>query len=299
MPLVLVPPGEFDMGSTPEEIRWALAEGRKKNPANQYYFQRVPTESPRHRVRISRPFYLAMYLVTQGEYERVMGVNPSAFTATQLDASAFHPPLPQIEINNRPYDRKKMVGKNTSRHPVETVTWDQALRFCGTLARMPAEQAARRIYRLPFEAEWEYACRAGTTTRWYSGDDSAALAECAWFNEDSDATTHPVGQKKPNAWGLYDMHGNVWQWCADPFSADYYRQSPPIDPRGPFAFPTDSSNRVGRGGSWGEFAVGCRSAYRYTGLEYCGHVLGFRVVVNAPMPPAAAAAGAPRRVSME
>ena len=102
-----------------------------------------------------------------------------------------------------------MAGKDTSRHPVETVNWDDAMEFCRKLSAMPAERAARRVYRLPTEAEWEYACRAGTTTRWYSGDDEAGLADVAWFNKNAGGMTHPVGEKKPNAWGLYDMHGNV------------------------------------------------------------------------------------------
>ena len=171
-----------------------------------------------------------------------------------------------------------MAGKDTSRHPVDTVSWDDATEFCRRLSAMPAERAARRVYRLPTEAEWEYACRAGTTTRWYSGDDEAALRECAWFDANSGGTTHPVGEKKPNAWGLYDMHGNVWQWCSDWFSADYYKQSPPCDPPGPAA----GFGRVIRGGRFDFVASECRSAAFTTSTRPRTRTynFGFRVVAE-------------------
>ena len=122
MKLALIPPGEFEMGSTPEEIVWALEEG-KKNREMQWYFISAPSESPRHRVTISAPFYLAMYPVTQAEYEKVMGVNPSAFTETPMNGSVFNPPLPD-GVKTRETDAKKVAGKDTSRHPVETVDWE-------------------------------------------------------------------------------------------------------------------------------------------------------------------------------
>jgi hypothetical protein len=130
--------------------------------------------------------------VTQAEYEQVMGVNPSAFTEKQMDVSAFKPPLSGEEVKYRPSDRKKVAGKDTSRHPAETVSWEDAMEFCRGLSAMPAERTARRVYRLPSEAGWEYACRAGTTTRWYCGDDEAGLVEVAWFNKNAGGMTHPV-----------------------------------------------------------------------------------------------------------
>ena len=99
-------------------------------------------------------------------------------------------------------------------HPVETVSWDDAVKFCDKLSALPEEQAAGRTYRLPTEAEWEYACRAGSTTGIRTGT-TPRLGDHAWFTDNSSATTHPVGEKRPNAWGLYDMHGNVLEWCAD------------------------------------------------------------------------------------
>jgi formylglycine-generating enzyme required for sulfatase activity len=269
MKLTLIPPGEFEMGSTPEEIASALDWGKQA----EYLLAYVPTEAPKHRVKITKPFYMGTYQVTQAEYERVMGVNPSRFTAKQMDPSAFNPPLSTGEA--RPEDVKKVTGRNTSRHPVEAVSWDEVVEFCRKLSEMPSERAARRAYRLPTEAEWEYACRAGTTTRWYCGDEQAGLDGVAWWGANSDWMTHPVGEKKPNGWGLYDMHGNARQWCSDWFSAAYYKQSPPSDPTGP---PT-GSRRVNRGGFW---AFGdCRSAFRISHEPaYRGHDLGFRVVAE-------------------
>lgn len=277
MKLVLIPPGEFDMGSTPEEVRWASEYGEQNKGTEKSYLERVSSEAPRHRVKITKPFYMAAYHVTQGEYERVMGINPSAFTEKQMEAAAFKPPLPKAATKYREQDGKMVQGKDTSRHPVETVNWDEAVEFCRKLSAMPAERAARRVYHLPTEAEWEYACRAGTATRWFCGDDEVDLGEVAWVRRNAGGMTHPLGEKKPNAWGLYDISGNVWQWCADWYSKDYYAQSSPSDPVGPPA----GSYRVLRGGQWTSYASCCRSAYRYFyGPASRYHDAGFRVVVD-------------------
>jgi len=155
MKLKLIPPGEFLMGSSKNEVR------------------------------ITDPFYLGMYEVTQAEYEKVMGKNPSWFPMRGGDAT-------------------HVSGEDTSRHPVENVSWNDAVEFC---KRLSGEEG--KTYRLPTEAEWEYACRAGTTTLYCSGDDAASLGEYAWYGDNSDGKTHPVGEKKPNAWGLHDMHGKL------------------------------------------------------------------------------------------
>ena len=209
MKLTLIPAGEFLMGSPEgEELR--------------------SPEEHQHRVRITKPFYLGVYEVTQAEYERVMGSNPSHFKESGLDA------------------------------PVERVMWVDAYEFCRRLSAMPEEQQGGRVYRLPTEAEWEYACRAGTTTAWYYGDDQSDLPNVAWFDQNSGEQTHPVGKKAPNGWGLYDMHGNVWEWCWDWFEEDYYESSPIDDPKGP----SEVSFRVMRGGSWLGKLEACRSAFR-------------------------------------
>ncbi len=213
MKLVLIPPGEFDMGSNEEEIE-RLLEQAEEEDRPKFYRVQVSQEGPRHRVRITRPFYLGMYEVTQAEYQSVMGANPSMYSPAGT--------------------RKGWVaGRDTSRFPVEMVSWEDASRFCDKLSALAKEKSAGRVYRLPTEAEWEYACRAGTTTQYSFGNDEARVGEYAWFRKNSANATHPVGQKKPNAWWLYDMHGNAWEWCMDWHANDYYQNSPADDPQGP------------------------------------------------------------------
>jgi len=224
MKLKLIPAGEFMMGS-PESDDHALSH-----------------ERPQHKVRITKPFYLGVYEVTQAEYEKVMESNPSRFKG----------------------------GSN----PVEMVFWRDAVEFC---RRLSAKEC--KTYRLPTEAEWEYACRAGTTTRYSFGDDEESLGEYAWYTDNSDGKTHPVGQKKPNAWGLHDMHGNVWEWCADYYRMDYYAVSPTDDPVGP----ETATPRVFRGGCWWRVAGYCRSAYRLRFVPQPRYgSLGFRVAAVPP-----------------
>ena len=221
MEFVLIPAGEFMMGSPDSD---ADADDN---------------EQPQHRVKISKPFYLGIYEVTQEQYERVMGENPSWFSGD-----------PSL--------------------PVEQVSWKDAQEFCRRLSALAEESTAGCAYRLPTEAEWEYACRAGSTTRYCFGDSVEDLGEYGWF---WGSKTQPVGQKKPNGWGLYDMHGNVWEWCADWYDQNYYGNSPASDPTGP----SSSSVRVYRGGGWNYGARGCRSANRdiiLPGGEY--NYLGFR-----------------------
>ncbi|MGO8751083.1 MAG: bifunctional serine/threonine-protein kinase/formylglycine-generating enzyme family protein [Thermoguttaceae bacterium] len=276
MKLVLIPPGEFDMGATPEEIACALKE-EKKNKQPPSWLDLISSEMPRHRVKIVKPFCLGMYHVTQGEYKRVMGVNPSGFSAKPLEASLFKPPLDREQRELREEDAERVAGNDTDRYAVETVSWDDCADFCRRLSALPAERTAKRTYRLPTEAEWEYACRAGTAARWSCGDDESGLAAVAWFKTNSRGTTHPAGQKKPNAWGLYDMYGHVWQWCADWFGGDYYKQSPPNDPTGPLA----GATRVLRGGCWDASPWACRSASHASSQPACRSPdTGFRVLAQ-------------------
>jgi formylglycine-generating enzyme required for sulfatase activity len=141
---------------------------------------------------------------------------------------------------------------------VEQVSWEEARAFCDKLNALEEPRSGGDRYRLPTEAEWEYACRAGSTTRFSFGDDAAGLGDYAWFSDNSGSQTHPVGQKRPNAWGLYDMHGNVFEWCEDRYEANYYANSPGADPLGP----SGASDRVIQGGCWFGNPRFARSAYR-------------------------------------
>ncbi len=205
MKLVLIPAGTFAMGSPMEEV------GRR---VNETY----------HEVTISKSFYLGAYEVTQGEYEKVMGANPSRYKGPK--------------------------------NPVGNVSWNDAVSFCKKLSETDEERRAGRKYRIPTEAEWEYACRAGSTTAYSFGDTAESFAEYAWFQKNAERRTHPVGEKKPNRWGLYDMHGNVWEYCQDLY-ADY----PPdasTDPQGH----NGGTPRVNRGGGGFSDAAFCRAALR-------------------------------------
>ena len=157
--------------------------------------------------------------------------------------------------------RKNPSQFKAAKHPVEQVAWKEAVEFCGRLSDLPSEKRAKRVYRLPTEAEWECACRGGITAAYSFENDRGQLSNYAWWKVNSGDATHPVGLKKPNPWGLYDMHGNVWEWCGDLFN------------------PSSGSARVDRGGSWNDFATDCRSASRsknYPSFRY--HYNGFRVV---------------------
>ncbi len=239
MKLALIPAGEFLMGSPDDEATRG-------------------SDEQQHRVRITRPFYLGVYEVTQEEYQKVMRTNPSWFSRGGTG-------------------KDDVSGVDTSRFPVEHVSWEDAVEFC---RRLSAQDG--REYRLPTEAEWEYACRAGTTTEYYTGSGEHALEDAGWYGAystpvgNSQKRTNRVGQKRPNAFGLYDMHGNVWEWCSDWYDTSYYAKSPANDPQGP----STGSYRVLRGGGWFYHAVGCRSAVRdgyvpSLRLSY----LGFRVAL--------------------
>ena len=201
------------------------------------------TEQPVHKVTLGQNFYIGVHEVTQEQWIKVMGKNPSNFKGP--------------------------------RNAVEQISWTDAVEFCLKLSALPEERAAGRFYQLPTEAQWEYACRAGTTTKYSFGDDESKLGDYAWYKGNSGSKTHPVGQKKPNAWGLYDMHGNVWEWCQDPHDA--YPSRAVTDPTGP----ASGSSRVLRGGSLNYTAGVCRSAYRDRGGPSGGSNRGgFRVCLS-------------------
>jgi formylglycine-generating enzyme required for sulfatase activity len=210
-------------------------------------------EWPVHLVRISRAFYLGKFPVTQEQYTAVMSVNPSRFPLS--------PP-----------------------HPVDNISWLEAREFCRRVGLHVSQQTDRssgapvaiESIGLPTEAEWEFACRAGTQTLFSFGDEPRQMEEHGWFDKNSGRTTQAVGQKKPNAWNLYDMHGNVWEWCDDHY-ADDYSGATGGDPHGP----ASRDRRVMRGGSWSCYGKQCRSACRHA-VEPSGRTAnyGFRVVLR-------------------
>ena len=238
MALALIPAGDFFMGSPEDEAG------------------RFDDEGPGRSVRIAKPFYIGVTAVTQAEFLAVMGENPAHFNET---------------------------NKGGPNHPVESLTWFDAVQFCQRLSRRPEE--AGRLYRLPTEAEWEYACRAGTTSAFHFGS-SASSAEANFDGNHPYGgalrgaylmRTTPAGQYRPNAFGLYDTHGNVREMCADWYGSLYFHDAPDIDPPGP----TDGEGRVQRGGSWGSFSWGCRSAFRLSiEPDRAASVGGFRVVMT-------------------
>lgn len=208
-----------------------------------------------HEVVISKNFYMGVHEVTQSQYMKVMESDPSFFQG-----------------------RKVENEKEIANHPVEQVSWIDAVAFCKRLSELPEEVKAGRVYRLPTEAEWEYACRAGRKTALNFGDLSQTGENQVWFSFNSGGQTRPVGSKNRNAWGLYDMHGNVWEWCNDFYSE--YPSSRITDPIGP----KDGIERVFRGGSCGETLTGCRSAKRGRfEPTFKSSFHGFRVALDSPL----------------
>jgi formylglycine-generating enzyme required for sulfatase activity len=246
--LVFIPPGTFRMGSPTNEV------------------DRFDWEGPQTAVTISQGFWMGKYEVTQGEYLSLMNTNPSYFSTN----------------TGYPQDLSR---------PVETVSWNDATNYCGKLTQR--ERAEGRIptdcvYRLPTEAEWEYACRAWTSTPFSYGYDPGYtnLTNYGWDLDNSGSMTHPVGQKLPNPWGLYDMYGNVFEWCEAWYTLlpnwdlSPYPGGIALDPSGPAG--TVSS----RGGDWASRAAWCRSAFRNDGRwpNYSGCCFGFRVVLSPGRP---------------
>jgi formylglycine-generating enzyme required for sulfatase activity len=200
--------------------------------------QRVGNEGPQHEVVITKPFYMGATEVTQAQYEAVMGTNPSKFKGPM--------------------------------NPVEMVSWHEAVEFCRRLS-----EKTGKTFRLPTEAEWEYASRVGSKTRFSFGDSDSTLGDYAWYKSNSGGKTHLVGRKKPNAWGLYDMHGNVAEWCADWYGS--YSSGSSTDPQGAGS----GRSRVVRGGAWFNVAPGTfRCAFRYFSAGFVptfrSHDTGFR-----------------------
>ncbi len=283
MKLKLIPAGEFMMGSS-----ISAEEVERQFKAFEADAQSHSGEQPRHRVRITRPFYLGVHEVTVGQFRRF--VNSAGYeTEPESDSKGAHGWNEferKFEGPDPKYNWRNSGFVQTDSHPVVNVTWNDAVAFCKWLSRQEEVQ-----YRLPTEAEWEYACRAGTTTLFYNGNDPESLAQVgnvadgtfgakfsAWkpiSARDGYVFTAPSGRFQPNSFGLYDMHGNVNEWCSDWYGVDYYETSPITAPSGP----DSGSFRVLRGGSWHSDPDGLRSAFRNRSSPEDRFVfVGFRVV---------------------
>ena len=239
--LVLIPPGEFLMGSGQKEQLRALEIARAAN--DEWAAIRTPIEGPQHRVRIIHPFYMGKYETTKAQWQAVM--------------------------------RNLAAGSNDDvRKPVEGISWDDVQTFLEELNTI--DPSSEFSFTLPTEAQWEYACRAGTPTAWYSGERENELSHVGWFTKNSHGESHPVGELRANAYGLYDTHGNVWEWCED-WLSNNYGQGFVDDPAGP----TIGQFRMRRGGSWKTSPETCRSARR-DGIQPAqrGYPVGFRIAAT-------------------
>lgn len=243
--MINVPAGTFMMG---------VSSLRKKYIA----------EYPQHQVKL-KSFYISQHPITQAQYEAVMGKNPSNY-----QGFAFNFEKKKIAFNKERYRN----------FPVETIKWNDAIEFCKILSLNTG-----KIYQLPSEAQWEYACRAGTQTQYYFGDDKSQLKNYAWYGNwqfwlnallgGKSGLSYPIGRKLPNQWNLYDMHGQVWEWCQDDWHNSY--RCAPTD--GSSWLSNNSNYKVIRGGSFLNRATTCRSSCRkQMNHKACRHNLGFRIV---------------------
>jgi formylglycine-generating enzyme required for sulfatase activity len=244
MKLVLIPAGKFMMGS-----KFSVKETMSRYGGKP---QHLSCEHPYHEVTISKPFYMGVYEVTQAEWKALMGTEPW---------------------------KDKTQTKAGDKYPASWMTSYQAIEFCKVLSKKTGRKVS-----LPTEAQWEYACRGGATTAYCYGDDPKKIVDYAWCwlntrkANPPQIYAHLVGTKKPNAWGLYDMHGNLWEYCSDWYDKDYYARSPKVDPENT----TETKLRSVRGGSWHNGSREARSTMRssWTGPKYVHYNYGFRVVVQ-------------------
>ena len=291
MKMVLIPPGEFMMGSTEEEIEEALKIGQGEKRFDDRVAQAIRSEAPQHKVSITKPYYLSAHEVTVGQFRTFVedaNYKTDAEKRSGIGQQGVAKTNGKIGWVSKPEFNWKNTGisKQTDQHPVVNVTWLDVAAFCRWLGKKEG-----RTYRLPSEAQWEYACRSGSTTRWCFGDNEAELKQYAWYHVGP--APRSVGRKLPNAFGLFDMHGNIREWCSDWFTPDYYRSSPRNDPAGPISKdpngPIGGAFRVLRSGDIGDHAWGLRSTCRLGSTMYlCSLAVGFRpiLLIDTEKPPA-------------
>jgi formylglycine-generating enzyme required for sulfatase activity len=262
----LIHPGTFMMGNegSVEELIEQFPEMKNWNR------EWITRSDPSHSVRMSKGYYLGKYAVTVGDFKRF--VNKVGYeTEGERDGKGAYGWTGKEWKQDAKITWRNPGFAQTAQDPVVCVSWNDAESYCQWLSEVEGKS-----YRLPTESEWEYACRAGSKTAYCFGEERASLGEYAWYGKISGTKTHPVGQKAANAWGLYDMHGNVWEWCSD-WQGDY--------PSGSVTDPTGASTgsyRVNRGGGWSNGAALCRSAYRSRDdPSDRGFNLGFRLALSS------------------
>jgi formylglycine-generating enzyme required for sulfatase activity len=286
------------MGTRADLVEMAIeiAGGKENISHNVWEWDRVPDESPEHRVGHSRPYLIGATEVTIGQYATFVEAT-NYVTENEQQGGGF---------KKHNFANEKVVPASdatwrspgypvTDESPVAGVTWNDAVEFCNWLSekegfkplyRPVGKKGWVRVhttvgYRLPSEAEWEFACRAGTDTQYCFGDNPLLIDKYAWYSKNSADQAHPVGEKEPNAFDLHDMHGNLFEWCHDWYAPDYYSVSPPNDPCGPPA----GAHRSVRGGYYFGTMLSCRSSFRHMHMtDYSCLDLGFRVVRTIPRP---------------
>lgn len=296
MKLRLIPPGEFLMGSSAEQSQAGLVWINNANlSADAFERSRIKEEGPQHAATITKPFCLAATEVTAGQFRSFVTATNYLTQAERFGGgnSNSWSPKPNVKPEQVTVTWRTPGFPNTDTHPVTQVTWADAVAFCNWLSareglspcyKDEGNEVWQRIpggtgYRLPTEAEWEYACRAGTNTHFSFGDDPAQLADHGWAGLPWPGHPHPVAQKTPNPLGLFDMHGNVREWCHDWYSSEFYSEPSHVDPAGP----DYGSDRVMRSGRASDKPVGCRSAFRYDIAPFLRTAQGgFRVLRSQP-----------------
>ncbi len=268
----LIPPGEFLMGSTPEEIEKIEAELKRPELIEHLHFWRpqIESEAPQHKVVLTKPIYVGVTEVTQAQYELVMGTNPSQFSSTGEGKEA-------------------VANLETGNYPVEMVSFNESVEFCARLSQhgqlgpfnVFSDHTVTTLegtgYRLPTEAEWEFACRAGTTTRFWGGDETEDLIQAGWCSNNAVGRTHAVGELKANPFGLSDMLGNVWEWVHDGWDPKFYGQFQENVATDPFSPLSAGTMPMRRGGSFIQVPQLVRSSSRV--LYHTDNEMGFRVVL--------------------
>lgn len=274
---VLVPPGDFRMGGTESQLEAGVGV---VNRDDAHWVSCYESASPQHDVRLTRPYYISRYEITQQEFDAVMQLNPSWHAATGKEA----------------YYRDQVKGMDTAQHPVEGVSWLDCVAFCNRLNELENKPLSYQAqdntgrpdfktlfnsgYRLPTEAEWEMACRAGTDSRFWTGDSPIAPEHAGWHGKVHGSRSHRVGEIDANALGVHDMCHNIWEWVDDCFGPEYYRDrcnQVTYDPIGS----TSGTMRIVRGGMWPYADTAAFDRYAYHNDFQCNYV-GFRLTLPVP-----------------